>query len=59
MVALAAAAEEREAIVARYDRGREDGAVIDPWEDPAYEIYLGLYQALTGSEESDKIFNTI
>jgi len=27
--------------------------------DPAYEIYLGLYQALTGSDESDKIFKTV
>lgn len=27
--------------------------------DPAYEIHLGLYQALTGSEESDKIFKSV
>jgi type I restriction enzyme R subunit len=24
--------------------------------DPSYEIYLGLYQALTGSEERQKLF---
>ena len=23
----------------RYDQGREDGAVIDDWEDPKLEIY--------------------
>ncbi|MAS93548.1 MAG: restriction endonuclease [Verrucomicrobiales bacterium] len=27
--------------------------------DPAYEIYLGLYQALTGPDEDDKIFKTV
>ena len=27
--------------------------------DPSYEIYLGLYQAITGTEESDKIFKTV
>jgi type I restriction enzyme R subunit len=27
--------------------------------DPAYEIYLGLYQAITGTEEEDKIFKTV
>ncbi|GAK53203.1 EcoEI R domain protein [Candidatus Moduliflexus flocculans] len=27
--------------------------------DPAYEIYLGLYQALTGTEEADKTFKTV
>lgn len=27
--------------------------------DPSYEIYLGLYQALTGPEETDKIFKTV
>ncbi|UWU20941.1 DEAD/DEAH box helicase family protein [Rhizobium sp. CB3060] len=27
--------------------------------DPAYEIQLGLYQALTGPEEEDKIFKTV
>lgn len=35
---LKRAAEERANIVSRYARGRE-GAEIDPWEDPAYEIY--------------------
>ncbi|WP_318493813.1 EcoAI/FtnUII family type I restriction enzme subunit R [Photobacterium leiognathi] len=27
--------------------------------DPSYEIYLGLYQALTGPDESDKIFKSV
>lgn len=27
--------------------------------DPAYEIYLGLYQAITGTDESDKIFKNV
>ncbi|PNF38828.1 hypothetical protein B7P43_G10199 [Cryptotermes secundus] len=36
---LRRAAEERALIVSRYSRGREDGAQIDPWEDPGYEIY--------------------
>lgn len=27
--------------------------------DPAYEIHLGLYQAITGTEEADKIFKTL
>ncbi|TCN86247.1 EcoAI/FtnUII family type I restriction enzme subunit R [Vibrio crassostreae] len=27
--------------------------------DPSYEVYLGLYQALTGPDESDKIFKTV
>lgn len=27
--------------------------------DPAYEVYLGLYQALTGPDEEDKIFKTV
>ncbi len=27
--------------------------------DPAYEIHLGLYQALTGPDETDKIFKTV
>lgn len=27
--------------------------------DPAYEIHLGLYQALTGPEEEDKIFKSV
>jgi type I restriction enzyme, R subunit len=27
--------------------------------DPAYEIHLGLYQALTGAEDSDKIFKSV
>lgn len=31
--------EERMQIVERYDLGREEGAVIDDWEDPKFEIY--------------------
>ena len=31
--------EERRGIVSRYDQGREEGALIDQWEDPKYEIY--------------------
>lgn len=27
--------------------------------DPAYEIQLGLYQAITGTEEADKIFKSV
>jgi type I restriction enzyme R subunit len=27
--------------------------------DPAYEVHLGLYQAITGPEESDKIFKSV
>lgn len=27
--------------------------------DPSYEIYLGLYQALTGPDEEDKVFQTV
>jgi len=31
--------EERKQIVERYDKGRDDGVVIDDWEDPKFEIY--------------------
>lgn len=33
------AAEERATIVARYQKGRQEGAEIYSWEDPAFEIY--------------------
>ncbi|XP_058447758.1 uncharacterized protein LOC131428106 isoform X2 [Malaya genurostris] len=36
---IARAKEERAKIFQRYDLGREPGAVIDPWEDPAFEVY--------------------
>lgn len=36
---LQRAAEERAIIVNKYARGREEGAQIDPWEDPSFEIY--------------------
>lgn len=35
----ARANDERAKIFERYDRGREDGAEIDEWEDPSLEIY--------------------
>ena len=31
--------QERRAIVAKYDKGREPGAEIDDWEDPKNELY--------------------
>ena len=31
--------QERDEIVRRYDRGRDDDATIDDWEDPKFEIY--------------------
>ena len=31
--------QERLAIVAKYDKGREPGAQIDDWEDPKNELY--------------------
>jgi USP6 N-terminal-like protein len=37
---VARANEEREKIFQRYERGREPGNDIDPWEDPKYEIYM-------------------
>lgn len=36
---LQRSAEEREKIFKRYEKGREDGAEIDPWEDPSFEVY--------------------
>ncbi|XP_076169832.1 USP6 N-terminal-like protein [Ptiloglossa arizonensis] len=36
---LKRSAAERDRIFSCYDRGRENGAEIDPWEDPTYEIY--------------------
>ncbi|KAL3881409.1 hypothetical protein ACJMK2_027854 [Sinanodonta woodiana] len=36
---LQRAARERAEIVTKYDKGREEGAQIDPWEDPAFEVY--------------------
>lgn len=36
---IARANEERAKLFQRYDRGREAGAEIDSWEDPAFEIY--------------------
>ncbi|GFO49121.1 usp6 n-terminal-like protein [Plakobranchus ocellatus] len=33
------AAKERADIVAKYDLGREEGAKIDPWEDPSFSVY--------------------
>ncbi|CAB4062268.1 USP6NL [Lepeophtheirus salmonis] len=39
LVARLRAAEERRLIVNKYERGRGEGAVIDAWEDPEYEIF--------------------
>lgn len=36
---VARAREERATIAGRYRLGREEGAVIDSWEDPELEIY--------------------
>ncbi|KAG0712358.1 USP6 N-terminal-like protein [Chionoecetes opilio] len=36
---LIRAREERGNIVGRYILGREEGALIDPWEDPEFEVY--------------------
>ncbi|XP_058060214.1 mucin-12-like [Anopheles bellator] len=36
---IARAKEEREKIFQRYEKGREAGAEIDPWEDPQFEVY--------------------
>lgn len=41
-VLLARAAEERERIFLKYERGREPGAEIDPWEDPGFEVYHAM-----------------
>ncbi|KAF7687975.1 USP6 N-terminal-like protein [Silurus meridionalis] len=32
-------AEERAQIICKYDKGREEGVEIDPWEDADYSIY--------------------
>ncbi|XP_078113664.1 uncharacterized protein LOC144522452 [Sander vitreus] len=32
-------AEERAEIIAKYDKGRQEGVNIDPWEDAEYSIY--------------------
>ncbi|TSK20004.1 USP6 N-terminal-like protein [Bagarius yarrelli] len=32
-------AEERAEIISKYDRGREEGVEIDPWEDADYSIF--------------------
>lgn len=36
---LRRSAAERDKIFSCYDRGRENGAEIDAWEDPGYEVY--------------------
>lgn len=36
---IARAADERNAIVQRYELGRQPGAKIDSWEDAAFEVY--------------------
>ncbi|XP_078000451.1 USP6 N-terminal-like protein [Glandiceps talaboti] len=37
--ALSRADQDRADIVRRYDRGRDDGAPIDPWEDASFRVY--------------------
>ncbi|KAG9260823.1 USP6 N-terminal-like protein [Astyanax mexicanus] len=32
-------AEERAEIICKYDKGREEGVEIDPWEDAEYSVY--------------------
>lgn len=36
---LKRSAAERDRIFSCYDRGRENGVQIDPWEDPGFEVY--------------------
>ncbi|GAB1605415.1 Hypothetical predicted protein [Argonauta hians] len=36
---LQRAAKEREEIWQKYDKGREEGAEIEPWEDPEFSVY--------------------
>lgn len=38
-IRTAEADRERSDIVAKYKLGREEGASIDPWEDPDFEVY--------------------
>ena len=37
--------KERADIVRKYDIGREEGAVIDPWEDPDFEVRTDVARA--------------
>lgn len=39
--------EEREKIFLKYERGREPGAEIDPWEDPEFSVYSHTDRYLT------------
>lgn len=39
---FARAIEERKTIVEKYKHGRHEGAKIDPWEDPVYDLYHAL-----------------
>ena len=39
---FARAVEERKTIVEKYEHGRHEGANIDPWEDPAFDVYHAL-----------------
>jgi hypothetical protein len=45
----ARAREERLQIVKKYDLGREEGAVIDDWEDPRLELYHKKDRSVTTS----------
>jgi len=57
---LRALYEERRQIVDKYDLGREDGAVIDDWEDPKLEIYhkTDRFGFITDSRLPDTLYRT-
>lgn len=60
---LKRSAAERDRIFSCYDRGRE-GAEIDPWEDPGYEVYhatdrYGFIQYVHMHLEFDRIQSII
>ena len=53
--------EERRQIVDKYDLGREDGAVIDDWEDPKLEIYhkTDRFGFITDSRLPDTLYRKV
>lgn len=38
-ILLLRAKEERDKIFEKYDKGRQSDNTIEPWEDPALEVY--------------------
>ena len=58
---LRALYEERRQIVDKYDLGREDGAVIDDWEDPKLEIYhkTDRFGFITDSRLPDTLYRKV